>query len=150
MVSRALTFNGDAVAEANESAVSAYPEECCGFLYGRDKGDNVRVEAARAVENQQREKRTHHYLITPEQYLEGEEFAERSGSTLVGIYHSHPDHPAIPSQHDLEGALPGFVYLILSIRQGATAEQKWWELSPDRSIFSEMIPSTAEPDQDSL
>jgi len=57
LVSRALTFNGNAVAAANESAVSAYPEECCGFLYGSDLGDNVRVEAARAVENRQREKR---------------------------------------------------------------------------------------------
>lgn len=142
MEARALTFSDQAVAAANESAVSAYPEECCGFLYGSDRGPTIRVEAARAVENRQREKRTHHYFITPEQYLEGEEFADRSGTTLVGIYHSHPDHPAIPSQKDLEGALPGFVYLILSIRQGATADRKWWELSNDRSRFSEMLPGT--------
>ena len=138
------------VATANESAVAAYPEECCGFLYGSDTGPTVNVEAAISVDNRQQERRTHHYFISPEQYLEGEKFAERSGYELVGIYHSHPDHPAIPSQHDLDGALPGFVYLILSIRQGATSEQKWWELSQDRSTFSEIVPVALGPNQDSL
>ena len=134
---------------ADEAAVSSYPEECCGFLYGSDTGHTVSVEAARSVENRQPEGRTHHYFITPEQYLEGETFAERSGYELVGIYHSHPDHPAIPSQYDLDGALPGFVYLILSVRQGAPAGRKWWELAPDRSVFMEIVPSALEPTPDS-
>ncbi len=134
-----------AVEAANESAVKAYPEESCGFLYGSDTGPTVKVVLARPVENRRQEGRTRHYFITPEQYLEGEDYAERSGYKLVGIYHSHPDHPAIPSQHDLDGALPGFVYQILSIRQGATSEHRWWELSPDRSKFSELVPVALEP-----
>lgn len=141
-------LSGLAVEVADESAVRAYPEECCGFLYGSDTGLTVKVEVARPVENRQKEGRTHHYYISPEQYLEGEEFAERSGTHLVGIYHSHPDHPAIPSQHDLDGALPGFVYQILSIRKGTTSEHRWWELSPDRSIFSEIVPNSMEPKPD--
>ena len=148
MAQRELLLSGSAVAAADESAVSAYPEECCGFLGGSETGGTVKVEVAWPVENRQQEGRTHHYFITPEQYMEGEDLAERSGYKLVGIYHSHPDHPAIPSQFDLEGALPGFVYQILSIQQGATAEQRWWELSPDRSIFSEIVPRVLTPKQD--
>ena len=140
MLPRSLMLSDLAVEAANDSAVIAYPEESCGFLYGSETGLTVKVELARPAENRQQEGRTHHYFITPEQYLEGEEFAERGGYKLVGIYHSHPDHPAIPSQKDLAGALPGFVYQILSILQGITSEQRWWELSPDRSKFSELLP----------
>ncbi|MFQ6673357.1 MAG: M67 family metallopeptidase [Fidelibacterota bacterium] len=119
-------------------AEKSYPEEGCGFLYGHQHDAIIEMAEVRFLENQSSDGRTHRYRISPEQYLEGEKFADEHGLELVGIYHSHPDHPAIPSRYDLEWALPSLIYLIVSVQQGRVNGFRWWKLSPDRTTFEEI------------
>lgn len=122
----------------SDHAVSTYPEECCGFLYGFYQDDNLEVKIARPVENMKTKSRTNRYLISPGQYLEAEKYADEAEMELVGVYHSHPDHPAVPSDFDLEMALPGFIYLIVGVKKGTISDSRWWRLSTDRRQFLEI------------
>jgi len=117
-----------------------YPHECCGLLLGRlDEGGHKKVVAeVFPVSNAREEAERHNRsLITPEEYLRGERRARARRLDVVGNYHSHPDHPAVPSQFDLEHAWPTWSYVIVSVRGGAAAELRSWELEADRSRFSE-------------
>jgi proteasome lid subunit RPN8/RPN11 len=115
----------------------AYPEEGCGFLLGTvtDDGEN-RVVAARRAANRRSERRTRRYQLTAEDYREADKAARKQGLDVVGIYHSHPDHPARPSETDLEEAtFPGFTYVIVSVHDGEPNDLTAWTLAPDRSEF---------------
>ncbi|MEW6094616.1 MAG: M67 family metallopeptidase [Chloroflexota bacterium] len=115
----------------------AYPEEGAGFLFGR-VGPVRRMEAILPLANS-REKSARHnrYLISPQDYLQGESEADRLGLTLLGVFHSHPDHPNRPSEYDREWAQPFFSYLITSVHSGKAAESASWRLAEDRSGFIE-------------
>jgi proteasome lid subunit RPN8/RPN11 len=76
-------------------------------------------------------------LILPRDVLRAERFAREKKLDVVGYYHSHPDHPAVPSQFDLDHALPVWTYIIVSVRQGAAADVRAWEMENDRSKFNE-------------
>lgn len=130
-------------------ATDAYPEEGCGFLLGTvtDEGEN-RVTALRRAANRQPEHRTRRYQLTADDYREADEAARQQGLDVVGVYHSHPDHPARPSETDLEEAtFPGFSYLIVSVRDGEAAEITAWSLAPDRSRFEreDVVVKSPEP-----
>ncbi len=115
----------------------AYPEEGCGFLLGTvtDDGEN-RVVTARRATNRRSERRTRRYQLTAEDYREADQAAREQGLDVVGIYHSHPDHPARPSETDLEDAtFPGFTYVIVSVHDGDPKNLTAWTLAPDRSEF---------------
>lgn len=118
-----------------------YPEECCGFLIGKMHDDGNEVTAARRAVNQNDDRREDRYIISPEAYRKAEKVAAEEGLDIVGIYHSHPDHPARPSTTDLQTAtFPGYTYVIVSVRGGRAAELTAWSLAGDRSKFeSEFI-----------
>lgn len=138
---RRLTALKNGVLKAVEKhAADTYPEECCGFLYGYEKKEGVEVVLSQSVDNLRKTNRDTRYRITPAEYMKAEKLAEESSFQLLGVYHSHPDHPAAPSAYDLEWALPGFVYLIVSVLGGVVGASRWWELSPDRSMFIETKP----------
>ena len=88
-----------------------YPHECCGALVGRDG----RVEAAVALPNTTDEGPRRRFLVRPSDYRQAEQRARELGGELLGFYHSHPDHPARPSQYDLDHAWPTFSYVIVSV-----------------------------------
>jgi proteasome lid subunit RPN8/RPN11 len=116
---------------------AAYPEEGAGFLLGQ-AGEPRQVIAILPLSNAREEKARHNrYLITPEAYLKGEAEAERLGLSLIGVYHSHPDHPNQPSEFDCEWAQPFFSYVITSVQAGAAVESRSWRLAEDRSQFAE-------------
>jgi len=119
-------------------AQAAYPEECCGALFGRalDASGGAR-EAVRAApaENARREERARRYLLGPEAVLRLEAEAARAGLEVIGFYHSHPDHPAEPSAFDREHAWPWYTYLIVPVRAGEPGAARAWRLAPDRSGF---------------
>jgi len=120
-----------------QHGAEAYPEEGCGFLLGTvtDDGDN-RVTAIRRAVNRRSEWRTRRYQLTAEDYHEADEAAREQGLDVVGIYHSHPDHPADPSETDLEEAtFPGYTYVIVSVHDGTPDDLTAWTLAPDRSEF---------------
>lgn len=116
---------------------SGYPEEVCGFLYGLDQGDTRTIHAVVPVDNRQRFDRNRRFLITPDEFRRAEQDAQERNLELLGFYHSHPDHPAIPSEFDREHALPYYSYIIVSVRSGASAELRSWLLNDDRHGYTE-------------
>ena len=116
-------------------AEATYPEECCGVLLGRLAGQAREVVEALPRENSSTEERARRFLITAEDYRAAERAAGERGLTLSGFYHSHPDHPARPSQYDVEHALPWHSYVIVAVTQGRAAETTSWVLADDRSRF---------------
>jgi proteasome lid subunit RPN8/RPN11 len=116
-----------------------YPHECCGLLVGRidDDGRKVVVEIYPVSNAREEAARHNRSLITPGEYLRGERYARTLKLDVVGNYHSHPDHPAVPSQFDLEHAWPTWSYVIVSVGEGKAIDLRSWELRPDRSQFDE-------------
>ena len=117
---------------------SAYPEEGAGLLLGTVIGGQKQVTQILALANSREEGARHNrYLLTPEDYLRGEQEADRLGLDVLGVFHSHPDHPNRPSEFDRDWAMPWFSYLITSVQAGQAVESRSWLLTEDRSQFSE-------------
>jgi proteasome lid subunit RPN8/RPN11 len=112
---------------------AGYPNEACGVVLGRD---GVATEIAPAV-NTRDDSPRNRYLIEPLAYAKIERDADRRALQVLGIYHSHPDCPAQPSEFDRDNAWPGLSYLIVSIVNGKAAEARCWRLRDDRSMFDE-------------
>ena len=112
---------------------ATYPNECCGALLGRGGS----VTAVHALPNSTEEGPRRRFLVRPSDYMAAEREASSHGLELVGFYHSHPDHPARPSQYDLDHAWPSFSYVILSVMKREPAATTSWRLRPDRSGFEE-------------
>lgn len=127
-------------------AERVYPEECCGLLVGHTEGDAIVVDDVRPARNVYPEGRSRRFAISPADYLKTEKDAERRGLSVVGFYHSHPDHPAAPSRFDLEQAWPNAVYLIQSVQQGSSSETNGFLLNSDRKRF-EAIPIIIQEDE---
>jgi proteasome lid subunit RPN8/RPN11 len=114
---------------------TAYPEECCGVVLGSVQGSDRRIVAAVPLVNSRTEERQRRFLIRPADYRAAEAEASALGLLLVGFYHSHPDHPARPSEYDREHALPWHSYLVLAVERGRAGDCTSWILSPDRTAF---------------
>jgi proteasome lid subunit RPN8/RPN11 len=110
-----------------------YPHECCGALVGT--GDDVRH--AVALPNTTEEGPRRRFLVRPSDYRMAEQRAGELGGELLGFYHSHPDHPARPSQFDLDHAWPTFAYVIVAVASGRAGDMTVWYLKEDRSSFDE-------------
>ena len=119
-----------------------YPNECCGALIGRDGV----VSSAYALPNTTDEGPRRRFRVRPEDYREAERQASQARGELLGFYHSHPDHPARPSQYDLDHAWPVFSYVIVSVRGGEPQEMTSWRLRDDRSAFDQEDLTYAEHD----
>lgn len=131
-----MTTPDDVLNAIRRHGAQAYPEEGCGFLIGTvEDGDN-HVLDTQPVANRQTDNRERRYQITPEDYREANRAAADRGLDIVGFYHSHPDHPAEPSDTDLEEAtFPGYTYVIVSVHGGTPHDITAWTLAPDRSEF---------------
>lgn len=126
--------------QIQEHGVAAYPYEGCGLLLGSQAGDRSVVEAIFPVENrwEVEEEKRERFLIEPASMFAAEMAALRQGLDIIGIYHSHPDHPPIASPRDLAWATwPGYSYLITEVRNGQAAASRSWQLAEDRSGFVE-------------
>ena len=119
-------------------AVAAYPHECCGALIGATVQDGaVEVVDAKELDNVTDEGPRRRFRVSPSDYRQSEARARELGAELLGFYHSHPDHPALPSQYDLDHAWPNFSYVIVAVAQGIPGDLRSWRLRPDRSAFEE-------------
>jgi proteasome lid subunit RPN8/RPN11 len=127
----ALTIT-PAVEEAiRQHGAETYPHECCGALYGA----NGSVTDILALPNVTDEGPRRRFRISDKDYMKTERRASELGAELLGFYHSHPDHPARPSQYDLDHAFPTFSYIIVSVREGKPEDMTSWRLRDDRSAF---------------
>jgi cysteine synthase B len=115
-------------------AARTYPNECCGALLGPAPG---RVTQAFPLDNTFPDTQRRRFLVGPDEYRRAEARASDTGLNLLGFYHSHPDHPAEPSQFDLDHAWPNLSYVIVSVRQAQPKEARSWRLKIDRSAFEE-------------
>ncbi|MBA2715175.1 MAG: M67 family metallopeptidase [Rubrobacteraceae bacterium] len=132
-----LKIGAGDVDRINEHATEAYPEECAGALVGIDSGGvRVVVDVWRA-ENTHEEERSSRFHIEPLTIKKFEEQAEERDMGLLGFYHSHPDHPAEPSEYDREHAWPGYSYVIASVSGTNVEEMRSWSLKDDRSGYDE-------------
>jgi proteasome lid subunit RPN8/RPN11 len=111
----------------------AFPHECCGAMLGREGV----VHAAYGLPNTTEEGPRRRFLVRPGDYRVAETRAREAGLDLLGFYHSHPDHPARPSQYDLDHAWPSFSYVIVSVMSGKDELLTSWRLKTDRSAFDE-------------
>lgn len=115
-----------------------YPYECGGMLIGRFENGEKSVVELLPMENAMSEAEQHNrVLILPKDVLRAERVAREKRLDVVGYYHSHPDHPAIPSQFDLDHALPVWTYIIVSVEKGKAIDLRSWEMENDRSKFNE-------------
>src|SRR5437660_11391714 len=110
-----------------------YPHECCGALLGR----GGTVAATVPLPNTTEEGPRRRFLVRPSDYRLAEQRASAAGAELLGFYHSHPDHPARPSQYDLDHAWPTFAYIIVAVAEGVATDMTVWYLKDDRSSFEE-------------
>jgi proteasome lid subunit RPN8/RPN11 len=116
----------------------AYPEEGAGLMLGTEKNRERLVSNLLFLTNSQEDSaRRNRFLITAEDMLRGEGEAERLGLSIIGVFHSHPDHPNQPSEFDREYAIPWYSYLITSIKSGKSSGSRCWRLEDDRERFLE-------------
>lgn len=119
-------------------AEDTYPLECCGFFLG-DEDDERMVSKVLPVGNAKEGDQRRHFEISPKDYRKAERYAEEHNLDLLGVYHSHPDHPAEPSEHDRSVALPFFSYIIISVQAGKAAAMRSWRLNEDRTFDEEHL-----------
>jgi cysteine synthase B len=120
--------------EIRRHGESTYPHECCGLLLGTLDGETRRVTATFEIGNAREESARHNrYLIGPDDYLRGEKSAREKGLDVLGFYHSHPDHPARPSEFDRDHAWPFYAYVIVAVAKGRSEAIGAFRLSDDRA-----------------
>lgn len=115
---------------------ATYPEEGAGLLLGNvQEGVKQVTEIIMLANAREDAARRTRYLVTPQEYLAAEDEADRRGLEVLGVFHSHPDHPNLPSEYDLQWAMPWFSYLITSVNGGISSGSCSWQLADDRSQF---------------
>lgn len=129
-----LKMSQQFIERITEHLEGAYPEEGAGFLLGVDGEVREILALPNAREDEARHNR---YLITPEDYLNAELKADTLGLSLIGVFHSHPDCPNVPSEFDREWAQPFFSYVITRVDHGKAVSHRSWRLAEDRSKYEE-------------
>lgn len=125
-----------------EQMEAAYPNEGGGFLLGTHEGTQITIKDITQIENVFAVEEQHHrYIMTPRDWWRLEDYADSTGLSLVGYYHSHPDSPAVPSEYDRDYALPAFIYIISAVEAGKAVDMRVWQLRPDRTQF-DAVPLT--------
>jgi proteasome lid subunit RPN8/RPN11 len=139
-----LLISHDLSERIRRHGAEAFPQECCGALLGRDPAfDEKSAGAAREVlglfplVNRRDDSPRNRFAVTAEDVREAERSAGEQDLEVVGWYHSHPDHPARPSQFDREHAWPWYSYVIVSVMAGTPAEMTSWRLNDDRQDYSQ-------------
>ena len=126
--------------QIEEEGAQTYPNECCGILIGRDVSDgtctrriNERLEPMQNVFDEAQQKRR--FAVDPLALMKAEKSAAAEDTLVVGFYHSHPDHPARPSEYDREHAWPFYSYVIVAITKGKAADMTSWVLNETTEQF---------------
>ncbi len=133
-----LTISSELLRALEAHGATAYPAEGAGLLLGTTTAADKQVTAILPIENKwDAEEQYHRFLLTPQDMLRGEQEAAQRGLDVIGIFHSHPDHPAEPSGFDRDWALPYYSYIITTISKGTPTRSRSWLLKEDRSGYDE-------------
>jgi len=133
-----LKISKDILSQIHAHGEASYPEEGAGLMLGSvdDQAKQV-VRLITFANAREASARHNRYLLTARDYLNGEQEADRLGLEVLGVFHSHPDHPNQPSEFDRDWAMPWLSYLITSVNAGKAIGSRSWLLSGDRSHFIE-------------
>ena len=116
--------------------IKAYPNECCGIIFGTESGGKRVVHQLQPVENSfDAAEQYHRFSISPQQLMAAEKQAADAGQLVLGFYHSHPDHPARPSEYDRVRAWPFYSYVIVSIANRQPVDMTSWLLDEQTGSF---------------
>ena len=121
----------------HDHAKEAYPEECSGVMVGMDVEEMKIVVDVWRAENTHADERRRRFLIDPKEYIAFDKRAGERDMDILGVYHSHPDHSAEPSDYDREHAWPGWSYVIASVSEDGIEDMRSWVLKDDRSGYDE-------------
>ena len=133
-----LIITEEVIQTMQRHAEATFPNECCGFFYGQDNEER-QVNEVRPVDNSQDGDQRRRFEISAFDYMKAEKYASDQDTTLLGIYHSHPNHPAKPSEHDLKQAVPFFSYIIISVMDGKSVDITSWQLNQQQQFEEESI-----------
>ena len=123
-----------------EDGLNSFPDECCGFFYGvEDSEGNRRITDILVVDNAKEGDKRRRFEISAKDYMKGEQYALQKDLQFLGVYHSHPNHPAIPSEHDRVAAQPYFSYIIISVLSDHTTHMRSWRLNDSLQFEEEDI-----------
>lgn len=131
-----LCIDKDKINEIEKEARQSYPVECCGLLIGTNTSEKKVIEV-RSIRNTNTERSHDRYEIEGREFIKADKEAARKGLQIIGIYHSHPDHPAIPSDFDTEHAWCGYSYLIAAVENGIKIEIRSWVFDDEKKVFQE-------------
>lgn len=144
-----LGISTELAQQIRDHGAGTYPHECCGALLGRDdaftNGSGASEEENRVkrnvfslftLVNRRDDSPRNRFMVTAEDVRAAELAAQEQGLDIIGWYHSHPDHPARPSEYDRDHAWPWYSYIIVSVRHGAAEDMTSWRLNDDRQEFS--------------
>lgn len=123
--------------QIDDHAREAYPHECCGFLIGVP-GATRRVARVHRLVNQRTDRAADRYEIDPLDWVRVER-GLAADEQVIGVYHSHPDHPSRPSEFDRAHAHPNMSYVIVAVRAGDIESMQSWELHPETRVFEEEV-----------
>jgi proteasome lid subunit RPN8/RPN11 len=145
-----VAISAELAEKIREHGVETYPYECCGALLGRDLGlaenavsEKKSLSVSREVlslfplVNRRDDSPRNRFSVTAEDVKDAEKTARAQGLEVIGWYHSHPDHPARPSDYDRDHAWPWYSYIIVSVQSGVPQDMTSWRLEDDRSGFLE-------------
>jgi proteasome lid subunit RPN8/RPN11 len=120
-----------------EHARGGYPFEVCGVLVG----DGGTVRQAVPVENRETATPRVRYQIEPLDLIRIQREAREAGLEILGYYHSHPDHPARPSETDrrvaAEGLSDGVIHVVVGVEAGARTRATAWVFRDRDQAFTE-------------
>jgi proteasome lid subunit RPN8/RPN11 len=138
-----LWIGEDLAGKIRRHGAETYPHECCGALLGRDAISDGGVTRPREISglfplvNRREDSPHNRFSVTPLDVVNADKAAQAGGWDVVGWYHSHPDHPAKPSEYDREHAWPWYSYVIVSVQEGVPGKMTSWRLREDRTEYSE-------------
>jgi proteasome lid subunit RPN8/RPN11 len=138
-----LYISADVAAKIRQHGVETYPHECCGALLGHDVNTTEQPSKPREILdlfpliNRREDSRQNRFSVNPRDVMDADRAAKSCGLDVIGWYHSHPDHPAEPSEYDREHAWPWYSYVIVSVHQGIPQQMTSWQLNDNRAGYTQ-------------
>ncbi len=135
MTEMTLAISNELAEKIRAHGAETYPHECCGALLGKDS-EPREILGLFPLINRRDDSPRNRFSVSTADVVEAEKVARQQGLDVVGWYHSHPDHPARPSQYDRDHAWPWYSYIIVSVAESKPQDMTSWRLNDDREQFS--------------
>ncbi len=126
--------------ELEDIVYAGYPLETCGLLVGQQLNDHVEVSRVVQAQNLNKKRAHDRYELAPQDFIAADTEAQKAGLEIVGVWHSHPDHPARPSETDRESAWEGWSYLILAVKHDGVHDLRSWRLASAQFVEESIEP----------